>query len=212
MIGSNGRCYDEDYFERGIATGKSCYENYRCIPELTIPMAMTIIDVLKIGRDASVLDFGCAKGYLVKALRLLYRQAWGLDASDYALKHLDNCVKDYCFHWRLEEYLPKEFDFCIAKDVFEHLYEDDVVDALKWMSAKTETIFAVIPLGEDGKYRVPVNNLDVTHRTKETEEWWINLFRRCGWEIRFWTFRIEGIKDHYKDYPNGHGFFYIEKC
>ena len=35
--------YDKDYFKNGIASGKSCYSNYRWLPELTIPMAYNII-------------------------------------------------------------------------------------------------------------------------------------------------------------------------
>lgn len=69
--------YDREYFEYGVETGKSNYQNYRWIPELTIPMAMTIIDLLGIKPNESVLDYGCAKGYLVKALRMLHRNAWG---------------------------------------------------------------------------------------------------------------------------------------
>ena len=89
--------YDEDYFENGIKTGKSCYENYRWLPELTIPMAMTIIDLLKIQRFETVLDFGCAKGYLVKAFKLLYRNAFGVDASPYAIANCDSEVANRCF-------------------------------------------------------------------------------------------------------------------
>ncbi len=47
--------YDRDYYERGLASGKSNYDNYRWIPELTFPMAMTIIDVLGIRRGDRVL-------------------------------------------------------------------------------------------------------------------------------------------------------------
>ncbi len=81
--------FDRDYFERGIASGKSLYENYRWIPELTIPMAMTYIDTLGLKKEDRILDFGCAKGYVVKALRMLHRKAWGCDVSDYAIESSD---------------------------------------------------------------------------------------------------------------------------
>ena len=73
--------YNESYFERGLESGLSLYQNYRWIPELTIPMAMTIIDFLGIKRHQTILDFGCAKGFLVKAFRLLYRSAYGVDSG-----------------------------------------------------------------------------------------------------------------------------------
>ncbi len=82
-----GAVYDADYYERGVESGKSCYSNYRWLPELTIPMAMVLIDTLGIrpGAGQRVLDFGCAKGFVTKALRMLRRDAWGIDISRYAL-------------------------------------------------------------------------------------------------------------------------------
>ena len=73
--------YDEDYFERGIESGKSLYTNYRWIPELTIPMCSFLNEQLGIGQSENVLDFGCAKGFIVKAMRLLGRNAYGVDLN-----------------------------------------------------------------------------------------------------------------------------------
>ena len=66
--------YDKDYYECGIESGKSLYNNYRWMPELTIPFCSRIVEHLKISTEQKVLDFGCAKGYSVKAMRLLGRQ------------------------------------------------------------------------------------------------------------------------------------------
>ena len=103
--------YDADYFERGIETGKSRYQSYRWMPEATTAMAMAIIDELGIKPFDRVLDFGCAKGYLVRALRILHRQAWGVDISEYAISKVDKEVNGYCatmdkfnngiFFWRV---------------------------------------------------------------------------------------------------------------
>ena len=87
--------YDEEYFERGIENKKSCYTNYRWIPELTIPLAFSMIEYLKISPEEKILDFGCAKGYLVKAFRLLHRQAFGYDISDYAKESAPYDVKKF---------------------------------------------------------------------------------------------------------------------
>src|SRR3990172_9695055 len=113
---ASGEQYDEAYYEGGIMTGKSLYSNYRWMPEATVPMAMTIIDALKIPRGASVLDVGCAKGYLVKALRWLGRNAYGYDVSEYAIAHCDPEVAT------LVSTEPPSMvpEFAIAKDVLEH--------------------------------------------------------------------------------------------
>lgn len=200
--------YDEDYYERGIATGKSCYENYRWIPELTIPMAMTIIDLLRIERGATVLDFGCAKGFLVKALRMLYRDAWGVDCSDYAIGKLDAEVKAFC--GPIQSLMRHDgFEHIIAKDVLEHIEKGKIHDWLTILREKGKKLLAIIPLGENGKYRVPAYEKDVTHRIKENENWWLEAFAKAGWNVEWYGFRVAGIKDNWAMYERGNGFYVL---
>jgi len=204
----NQTIYDADYYERGIESGKSCYVNYRWIAELTIPMAMTMIDLLDIKRGQRVLDYGCSKGYLVKALRLLYRHAWGTDISEYAISHCDPDVESYCF---LSGVFPKdlEFDFCISKDVFEHIAEADLPAVLSSINAKT--MFVVIPLGDDNGFSAPANNMDITHVTCKPVEWWAQTFVENGWEFETISKCVPGIKDsYYHKYPDAHGFFVLQ--
>jgi len=218
MKGMNIVFYDSDYYERGIETGKSCYSNYRWMPEQTFAMAMTIIDYLNIKRGDTVLDFGCSKGFLVKALNILYRDAWGVDVSTYAIEQCDPQVKNKCllktdtllmYSWQAAHY-PKTFDFCIAKDVFEHIEQDDLRQTLLDINAKR--MLAIIPLGDDGIYRAPSNNMDQSHITCENEDWWMETFRIAAWRVIDFTFQIPGIKDSYYDnYPDSHGFFLLEK-
>ena len=208
--------YNADYFERGIETGTSLYQNYRWMPELTIPMAMTIVDFLRLERSHRILDFGCAKGYLVKALRLLYRQAWGVDISRYAIENVDPSVKDFCVlkedWWDPDKrtQIPAFFDYCIAKDVFEHL---DVLGLTQELSViPAEMIFAVIPLGENGEYRARANNYDVSHRICADQDWWMEFFQDLSFELVEFRLKIPGIKDHYYErYPDSHGFFLLRR-
>lgn len=209
--------YDQDYYENGIATGKSCYENYRWIPELTIPMAMTLIDHLDISRTDKILDYGCSKGFLVKALRILHRNAWGVDCSRYAVANADSGVAQYIgltspdFRITFPKngyQLPPVFDYCIAKDVFEHIPVEVLVKVLRTLPAVN--LFVVVPLGNGERYNIPVFHMDITHIHWESMEWWESFFRECGWEVIEKTYRIEGIKDHWSHYEDGHGFFVLK--
>jgi SAM-dependent methyltransferase len=179
-------------------------------------MAMTIIDYLQITRDQTILDFGCSKGFLVKALRILYRQAWGVDISPYAIENVDSAVKEYCFlkeqksppYWRCG-LKPGVFDLCIAKDVFEHINTTDLCFELEELKARF--LFAIIPLGRNGKYIAPLNDCDITHVLCNDEDWWTALFKENGWDPITFTFKLPGIKDHYYDnYPKAHGFFLLK--
>lgn len=205
--------FDEDYFERGIESGKSCYQNYRWIPELTIPMAMCIIDTLGIEPHHTILDYGCAKGYLVKAFRWLNRRAWGVDISVYAISNCDPEVEEFCVldgkPDRFLDGLPW-YDFVIAKDVFEHIGIED----LHFLLSRLEvgTIFAIVPLADNGIFRAPSNNMDVSHVTRLNEREWEYLFFRSGWKVNHFTYKVSGIKDSYYDkFPKAHGFFTLGK-
>jgi len=198
--------FGEDYFERGIETGVSLYTNYRWMPEATIRLAMAFIDKLCIGRQSKILDFGCAKGYLVKAFRLLWRDAWGCDISPYAISNCDSDVKDYVkLYDGLGIPFDIHFDLCIAKDVFEHVV--DIERTLSELRGRCSHMFAVIPLGNGLKYNVPAYDLDKTHIIAQTEIWWEDVFKSCGWTVREFSYRKEGIKDNWSQHKNGNGFF-----
>jgi SAM-dependent methyltransferase len=212
-LNMNNSFYDENYFQHGIETGKSNYQNYRWVPELTIPMAMTTIDYLGIKKGQSVLDFGCALGYLVKALRLLHREAWGVDISEYALSNLDKAVENFCFHVSDLYVMPKnKYDFCIAKDVFEHLQKSSLEETLASI-IKARILFVVVPLGKEGVFTAPANRIDKSHVICEELKWWEGSFLKTGWQLqRKSCYKIEGIKDaYYKEYPKAHGFFTLKR-
>lgn len=197
--------YGSDYYERGTITGQSLYANYRWMPEATIPMAMTIIDVLKIPRHASVLDVGCAKGYLVKALRWLGRNAYGYDISSYAIEHCDPEVATVVS----TEPPALVAEYAIAKDVLEHFTPDEVDEFLRTVLAKR--LFVVVPLGDGQQYYVPANEQDITHVIREDLSWWISRLHNAKWKLTFARYRIDGIKDHWAQYPEGHGLLFAER-
>lgn len=207
--------YDEDYFERGLQTGKSRYENYRWMPEMALRMAYYIIKHLNIQPGHKVLDFGCAKGYLVKALRILGVEAYGCDASCYAINHVDPEVKEYCRPIEPDTmYLPfpHRFKYIITKDVLEHMNVEQAQHFLTQTKAQCDEQFHIVPLGRDGKYIVPEYELDITHRIRKSKEWWDRLFNRSGWRV--WNFRMElpGVKENWtSQYPDGNGFFLLRK-
>lgn len=51
----------------------------------------------------NVLDVGCAKGFLVKALRNLGIQAYGIDISEYALSKAEASIRPYLRQMRVQD-------------------------------------------------------------------------------------------------------------
>ena len=198
--------YDSDYYERGIETGKSCYSNYRWIPELTIPLAARIIEYLGISDGEKILDFGCAKGYLVKAFRLLHREAYGFDLSEYAIQHVDEDIRQY-----VSNEFHGHYDWIIAKDVFEHIKYEEIEEWLTKICEASDNVFAIIPLGDGKKYIVPAYELDKTHVIRESLDWWIGVFEKVGFKVLDAVYRVEYIKDNWDKWEQGNGFFVLQK-
>ena len=205
--------FDEDYYERGPDSGKSLYSNYKWLPELTIPMAFNLIETLHIGRDRKVLDFGCAKGFLVKAFRLLSREAYGVDVSRYCIDQTHPDVKEYCKHSDgIDIPFDHSFDWTIAKDVLEHVPYESIDAVVKKIISKTNNLFIVVPLGSDGKYVVPAYELDVTHHVREPIGWWANLLERHGGKVTCAEYSFPGVKENWKDHKEGNGFLIAKKA
>ena len=166
-------------------------------------MAHKIVKYLEIKQKDTILDFGCALGYLVKALRLLGYEAKGYDTSRYALDNCDREIENHVFgNLRTAEW-------CISKDVFEHLYEKEIDDTLKNFKKHFKKVFLIIPLGDGEKFVVPEYEHDTTHITKQTKEWWENKFTLHGWDIKKFDYLIKGVKENWRHHEKGNGFWVI---
>lgn len=77
----------------------------------------------------TVLDIGCAFGYMVKYLRDRGVEAWGIDTSSYAISQADEKIKPYlrvssaCEP--LPEDMPQKYDLVINIEVLEHMTMED---------------------------------------------------------------------------------------
>jgi hypothetical protein len=203
--------YDANYYLHGKDSGKSLYENYTWMPELTVPMVHRIIEHCGIEKTDIVLDFGCARGYTVKAFREAFGiEAYGVDVSEWAIENADEKVKEYCWQLSQLESGPKmsgcDIDWIIAKDVLEHVPQ--VADTItNLMEAAKTGVFAVVPLSpfDNTPYVVPDYEKDVTHIHRLTLASWVRMFLRPGWEVTA-SYRVHGVKDNYAQWENGNGF------
>ena len=209
--------FDKDYFENGLATKKSCYENYRWIPELTYPMAFSFIDYLGLKKNEAILEYGCAHGFFVKAMKDFGFNCSGVDISEYAIGNSPNDIKDRLFLINQENYIAKikhinnNFDYLISKDVFEHIPENELECLLSDLKKITKKIFAVVPLGDNGTYRINSYHSDPTHVIAEDENWWTDLFLRSGFNVLSFDHNVPGIKDKWFEVNNkGNAFILAE--
>lgn len=106
-------CYDEKHYR--------LHDFDQRYPFLHI-IAKTLVEKFS---PRSVLDVGCAEGYLVYAFRELGVQAYGIDISDYAISHSVGQVREFLLRVDADsEGLPfedKSLDMVTAIDIVEHL-------------------------------------------------------------------------------------------
>ncbi len=197
--------FDADYYERGVESGKSLYKDYRWLPDLTLPMAKAIVAGCGINRSDVILDFGCAKGYLVKALRQMGFLAYGTDISEYALSQCDQEIEPYLFpSWDTHD---ARFDWVICKDVLEHIPEHELDGTLASLRRQAENIFVAVPLGNNGQYTIPDMEKDVTHQIRRPLWWWSGRLEEAGFKHVASTFAMKGVKENWTTkYKFGNGF------
>jgi SAM-dependent methyltransferase len=122
-------------------------------------------------RPRTVLDVGCAMGFLVEALRDRGVEAFGLDVSAYAIDHVRDDIKPYCRVASAIDPLPQKYDLIICQEVLEHLTPADAERAVAQMCEATDDlIFSSTPtgFGED------------THVNVRPPEYWAGLFADRG--------------------------------
>jgi hypothetical protein len=197
--------FGEDYYEHGVEKGISGYTNYRWMPTRSIPEAIEIKSRFDFN---TCVDIGCAKGFLVHALRMLGSKAFGEDISEYAIQNCLEKVKPY-----LSISTDTKHDLLICKDVLEHVEEEDLPFVLASFLPRADQFFFVIPLGDDNLFRIREYEIDVTHVTKKDEEWWISLFLEHGFILEDFSYSMGPIKEKWvKQEPYGNGFFVLKKA
>lgn len=198
--------FDEIYYEHGLEAGVSLYTSYRWMPERTLALSHHLVLELGISPKDKILDFGTAKGFLPHALRILGYDAYGLDTSDYALSKAPDEIKPYIS----SRFSGIEYDWIIAKDVFEHMRQEELRNLLKnEIRLHGKNLFAVVPLGDGAKYNAPEYERDATHVIRQGVDWWMSMFEHSGFDVRWVSTNMPKIKQ--ARCPNSDGFFILER-
>ena len=199
--------FPAEYYLRGQSLGLSCYENYSWHPEMTEPTARAILECLQPAPGDTLLDFGCARGYLVRVFRAWGYSAWGVDVSRWAVgEGADSDAKPYLS----TELQLEHYDWLIAKDVFEHVPLPDLPLLRRTLRpCILRGALVIVPLSctDGGVYVEPTEEKDTTHCVRMTQSTWL-AFLKSIWPWWDWAVanRVPGIKDH-RAASSGFGFF-----
>lgn len=188
--------YTEDYYKRRKYEFDSRY------PFLS-RIAKTLVEKFD---PKSVLDVGCAKGYLVCAFRDLGVEAYGVDISEWAISESPPEVRDRLFNIDVDsDPLPFEdeaFDLVTATEVVEHLANhNQLLSEVKRVLKPEGIVFISAPrrfvdtfgwlVGVGGYGRFGHNP---THVNVHPKSFWIMTFKACGFDY-MGDFPREALKE-----------------
>lgn len=129
--------------------------------------------IIELFSPRTVLDAGCANGYLVSALRQRGVEAWGLDISSYAIESAPEEIKPYlCVQSMtdpLPDHFPQRYDVAVTIEVLEHMFPEDGTKAIKRLCQYSDTvIFSSTPDDIDNR----------THVNVQQAEYWAKEFSK----------------------------------
>jgi len=91
-------------------------------------------------RPSSVLDAGCAMGFLVEALRKRGVDAWGVDISEYAISQVDDSVREYCRVGSITDPPDRRYDLTVCIEVLEHIPAAETDAAIASLCASSDLV------------------------------------------------------------------------
>lgn len=162
--------YNAEYYHSGC--GPIPYEE----PEHWVKFFGMIADrIVADIHPKTVLDAGCAMGYMVAALRDRGVEAYGVDISAYAISKVREDVRPFCKVGSLTEPLPAglpdRYDLVVTIEVLEHLYAEDGRQAIRNLCQLTDKVLFT---------STPDDFTEPTHVNVQQREYWCRAFFENG--------------------------------
>jgi hypothetical protein len=120
---------------------------------------------------ATVLDAGCAWGFLVEALRQRDVEAYGLDISEYAIQNVHPDIKPYCWVGSVSDPFPQNYDLIVSIEVLEHMPQKEAEKTVENFCQHTDHVLFS---------STPFDYKEATHFNVHPPEYWAELFARQG--------------------------------
>lgn len=123
-------------------------------------------------KPKTVLDAGCAWGFLVEALRDRGIEAYGIDVSEFALENARPDIRPHLSIGSVLDPYPKDhYDLVVCMEVLEHLPNDQAAPAVANLARHgREVLFS----------STPVDFSEATHFNVQPVDYWVEQFAHQG--------------------------------
>ncbi len=184
------RRFDKDFFDGDRRHG---YGGFSYLPRFWQPVIPTFQNYWKLNASSSVLDVGCAKGFMMHDMSQLIPgiTVKGIDVSQYAI---DNAIETMRPHVKVANatalpFAYKAFDIVISINTIHNLDRADCAQALREIErvARRGSFITVDAYRNDEeKERMYAWNL--TAKTIMSVEEWVAFFKEVGYTGDYYWF------------------------
>lgn len=184
------RRFGREFFDGDRRTG---YGGFLYHPRFWEPVIPMFRDHWQLTAGNSVLDAGCAKGFMLHDLQRLIPgiRVAGIDVSEYAIEHAKEEVRPYLHVADITE-MPFEdssFDVVISINTVHNLDLVGVKQALREIERiKTRGAFITVDAYRNDEQRRRIEAWNLTARTVLHVDEWQTLFREVGYTGDYYWF------------------------
>lgn len=185
------RRFGKDYFDGDRKHG---YGGFSYDPKYWTATVSNFVYHYDLQPNASILDVGCAKGFMLKDFKKLLPQSMvsGLDISEYAIRYSDPEVRDYLVQGNAIQlpYQDESFDLVISINTIHNLERTECIEALTEIERVSKgNSFVMVDGWRTELEREALNAWVLTARTVLSVDRWIELFQEAGYhgDYAFWT-------------------------
>ena len=125
-------------------------------------------EIVRTIRPKSVLDVGCAKGFLVEALRDRGVEAYGIDISEHAVSEVREDIRPFCSVAGATEPIQRHYELITCIEVCEHLSEFEARSAIRNMATHADAVLFS---------STPSDFAEPTHINVRPIIYWLRAFR-----------------------------------
>lgn len=185
-VGEEGRRlageFGREYFDGTRDTG---YGGYRYDGRWK-PIVKRFKEHYRLREDASILDVGCAKGFMLHDFRRLMPQTRlaGLDISPYAVDHAIEDMKPCLLVGNAKElpFSDHSFDLVVSINTLHNLERRDCLEALREIErVGKEAKFITVDAYRNDEEKKRIHRWNLTAKTILSNDEWAALFSQAGY-------------------------------
>lgn len=184
------RQFGREFFDGDRRTG---YGGFTYHPRFWQPVIPTLQSHFNLTAGSSVLDVGCAKGFMMHDLAALIPgiTVKGVDVSAYAIEHAIESMRPHVSvaDARVLPFADRSFDVVISINTIHNLERADLVEAIREIErVKRHGAFITVDAYRTAEERRRMEAWNLTARTILPVEGWKELFAEAGYTGDYYWF------------------------